>query len=312
MAKNDLVRKPVLSIAIGAVVLLGATACGGSKPIAVGATTIVFASGRDTDFALFLTNVGTSPGRAERLTKNPHPVKWESGVVFQSDAAWAPDGTRIAFTSNRTGRYRLYVMVADGTGERLVPTALPNIRQPAWSPDGKSIALVAGDPTLNTDLYVLDLGSGRSRRLTRTPVDESSPSWSPDGERIAYSRRKVNATATTLHGDVYVVPATGGSSRNVTATPAVDDLSPAWSPDGAWIAFTSITGNQTRLEVIRPDGTGRRVVAHGLALTDPSWSPDSQRIAFSSSIGLEVIGVDGKGLTQITDEIDIDPAWRPR
>jgi Tol biopolymer transport system component len=85
------------------------------------------------------------------------------------DPAWSPDGTRLAFVSNRTGRYELYVANADGTGLRQVTDRLraneltwDALREPAWSADGRRVVLSAykavGFP--GRDVLALDLATG--------------------------------------------------------------------------------------------------------------------------------------------------------
>jgi len=109
---------------------------------------------------------------------------------------WSPDGANIAFTSNRGGRYEIWVMNADGTNRRRLTTAYYDpllaaaIEQkvPAWSPDGRFIAYWSGvegsdpRPNLPRDVWIMSSDGSGPRRLA--PGDD--PAWSPDGTLIIY------------------------------------------------------------------------------------------------------------------------------
>lgn len=121
-------------------------------------------------FEIAVSNIdGTEP---RRLTDNG---------AFDSYPVWSPDGTRIAFISDRSGREgnvypkKLYTMAADGSDERLVYDESAN--SPTWSPDGRLIAFVA-DGAVHT---VRPDGSS----LTRISETRSRPAWSPDGQQLA-------------------------------------------------------------------------------------------------------------------------------
>jgi Tol biopolymer transport system component len=102
------------------------------------------------------------------------------------DARFSPDGSKIAFVSNRSGS--IEICVAQSTGEHLVRlTSLngPLTGSPRWSPDGRQIAFdsrAAG----NTDVYVISAEGGNPRRLTTEAFNEALPSWSRDGAWIYF------------------------------------------------------------------------------------------------------------------------------
>jgi len=137
-------------------------------------------------------------------------------------------------------------------------TALPGqATAPAFSPDGSRIAFAwNGDPAPGTkgfDLYVKALGSETLLRLTRHPSEWISPAWSPDSTRIAFHRIAGADTG------IYVVPALGGPERKLRTTRTSEprrsesrdcarDWCPSsiisWSPDGKWIAFNTVPGDE--------------------------------------------------------------------
>ena len=162
------------------------------------------------------------------------------------------------------------------------------------------------------DLYVLRLSDSRVTRLTDTPSrEESGPTWSPDGKMLAFVRGQ-EGPGPAGGGAIAVIPARGGTPRQLNTGPG-NNLYPAWSPDGKWIVFVNDRHGPFDLYVIHPDSTGLRLIVRTAgAELHPSWSPDGRRLAYGRPEGLFVIGVNGRGNHQITNGIDIDPAWRPR
>lgn len=184
----------------------------------------------------------------------------------------SPDGTSIAFDSDRDGTRGVYVATADGTNVRRV-SGDGFAAVPSWSPDGRQLAFVRAEPGNPRvwNLWLADLQSGEHRRLTSYPFGQPwGGSWFPDGHRLAYSHETelVVLDLSTGHRRTYETPLPG----HLVRTPAV-------SPDGRRIIFQVSRDGAWLLDVDR--GTMRRV------LDDPSaeeytWSPDGHRVAFHS------------------------------
>ena len=102
--------------------------------------------------------------------------------------SWSPNGTKIAFVSNRGGKFGIWVMNANGSGKRLL-TADGAV--PAWSPDGNTLAFVRTNGRTDA-IWMMDADGGNQRRLTVPPqlgsdyARDSMPEWSPDGEALAF------------------------------------------------------------------------------------------------------------------------------
>ncbi len=131
---------------------------------------------------------------------------------------------------------RIWTTSPDGRDARELTRLSASEREPAWSSDGKRIAFV-GDRGKGFDLYVADSRGGIPERVLELEGDERTPSWTPDG-RIVFAHR----AADDVQWDLFVVnPAGSGSSRlplRLTQSPD-DELQPRVSPDGRRIAFSS-------------------------------------------------------------------------
>jgi len=119
--------------------------------------------------------------------------------------------------------------------------------------------------------------------------------------------------ALTWNGEVYLLSADGATFVNLTDNPA-DDASPAWSPDGRKIAFSSDRTGTHHIFLMNADGSGITQLTNGEFETDPEWSGDGEKIAFSArSMGhrhIFVTDIDGGGMTQWTNgDFDVDPSW---
>lgn len=223
----------------------------------------------------------------------------------------------IAFVSSRDGDYAVFVMAADGGGQRRLTAATDEPGNenpffqidPAWSPDATRIAFVSGR-TGSSDVYVMGADGDGTKRLTSTKANDTHPTWSADGAAIAFARA----------GDIYVMGADGSNARRISDI-LVEESDPAWSPDGEWIAYVRRTPGTPvqNIWVMRPDGSDRHALTaqDGRSFT-PAWAPDSSRIVYSTNAEGEVyelftIGVDGKGLKSVTPTADdmFEPSWSP-
>jgi len=106
--------------------------------------------------------------------------------VDDEEPAWSPDGTRIAFVSNRDGHSGIYVMNADGSDPVRLTDGRGAHDSPTWSPDGSRIAFVSNRDG-KTYIYIMDADGGNVTRLTDNDLFEMSPEWSPDGKKIVFA-----------------------------------------------------------------------------------------------------------------------------
>ncbi len=223
--------------------------------------------------------------------------------------AWAPDGRRLAFVSERDGDAEIYVMKADGSAQENLTRQPANDSHPSWSPDGRKIAFVSRRDG-NAEIYVMNADGSGQRNVTRTPSSDLDPAWSPDGRAIAFVQKKPKPSETYL----YVVNADGSGLRRLTTRPA-HLLNPSWSADGKTIRYGRY--------LVHADGTGQTELPRNVPLAG-AWSPDGQRIAFAvayrtprvpeteSDAGLWVVNADGSGSRRVARKAAwSNPAWSP-
>jgi Tol biopolymer transport system component len=289
--------------ALAACVLVTLTACGGG-----GKAThdLLFVSSRSSVYAIYSMNVDGSD--QSRLTRDVPKQAGSSaaGLFFQVEPAWAPDGQRIAFSSNRSGTSQIYVMHADGTGTRQLTSLKGGASGPSWSPDGSRIAFLGFEPGF---VYVMRVDGSGIRRLGPERGNERDPAWSPDGGRVAFVRREPGTSSTEL----WVSRPDGTHQQQLTRLNA-SMSSPTWSPDGTRLAFAANPRGRYELYTVGAEGRGLKRLTHDSIAEDiePSWSPDGKVIAFSRDGAIVTVDLEGAEhvLTKGKNN-DSSPAWRP-
>ena len=197
--------------------------------------------------------------------------------------AWSPDGRHIAFDSNMTGAFRLWIMDANGSHAHMVAGDRPNVADlvPAYTPDGRQLVFSRCIMD-HCAIYSIRVDGSQRRALTKLrPVTDFGASVSPDGKQIAFFRGQAHG----ITGQVYVMNADGSGAHAVTP-PALEGTAPRWSPDGKLITFTSNSDRPGgNIYVMHPDGTGIRRLTHTSFPHNSflsAYAPQGDRIVFAS------------------------------
>ena len=242
----------------------------------------------------------------------------------QARTASSQDGVIVLSRANASGRYSLFAIAPDTRQIRRVTRGCGWDWFPAWSPDGSRIAFSrACRGTSGLDLYIVGANGRGLRRLVHTRTDDLWPSWSPDGSQIAFVSGEPPMTKPGQRGvdpELWVVRVNGHGLKRLTDN-NVRDETPAWSPDGKWIAFFSNRRGHKGLWVIGADG--RRAHPLGIRGGEPAWSPDGTQLAFAhartgagrETVDLYVANADGSGTKRLTHErvgvVSHHPSWSP-
>ena len=240
---------------------------------------------------------------------NPATRQLTNAKKSSQSPAWSPDGSKLAFISDRTDKRQIYLISPQGGEADALTSVEDGISSFAWSPDGKTIAYTATEAKpaaikdrdkkygefqvveqdhRMTHLFNIDVVARATRTLTSGSFNVGSFSWSPDGKSIAFDHRVNPALANSGSTDISIVTVADASVRKLV-TQKGPDSHPVWSPDGSRIAFETAMANPAffytnGVIAMVPASGGTPTVLSAAFDEDPSivaWKPNG--LFFSAS-----------------------------
>lgn len=278
-----------------------------------------------------LNLVDFDSGRSRALTDGTHS---------DTSPCWTPDSQRIVFVSNRSGSPNLWSIHLDGDAPEQLTSFDGIVTTPRVGPDGTRVVFLHAPKTAQQrrvaagpddaqprfrhmrrlgwkldghgywdgawlHLWVVDLRTSKTKRLTSGAFHDRQPAWSPNGRYVAFvSNRVQDEDLHPMNSDIFVVSASGGRPQELTRALG-PKMAPSWSPDGSWIAYIGHhrypdTVENLHVWVVSRRGGARDLVAQSdlmcanLCISDardvpegnaatPMWSADGKRIRFLAS-----------------------------
>ena len=228
---------------------------------------------------------------------------------------FSPTVQEITYLSYVNDKPRVYLYNID-TGQQEVLGDFPGMTfAPRFSPDGNSVIMSLADRG-NSEIYNMDLRTRQVTQLTNHPAIDTSPSYAPDGSHVVFNSDRGGTQ------QLYVMDASGRNVRRISFG-AGRYATPVWSPRSDLIAFTKISQGQFYIGVMRPDGSGERLLTSGFLVEGPTWAPNGRVLMYfrqeptdskghGGSVRLFSIDLTGYNEREIVTPIQgSDPAWSP-
>ena len=223
---------------------------------------------------------------------------------------FSPTSAEIAFMAFEGEQPRVFIMNIE-TGQRELISSLPGMSfAPRFSPDGQRLLMSLQEGGGGANLFEMDLRSRRPRKLTDGAAIDTGPCYAPDGRRIVFESDRDGTQ------QLYVMNADGGGARRITLNEGRYST-PVWSPRGDYIACTKQLGGKFLIAVLKPDGSGERILTEGFHNEGPTWAPNGRVLMFfrdtpgtNGGPKLHTIDLTGYNERQVaTPAFASDPAW---
>jgi len=223
---------------------------------------------------------------------------------------FSPSSQELTYMSFGSDDPKVFLLNID-TGQREVVGNFPGMTfSPRFSPDGQRVVMSL-EQNGAANIYSMDLRSRTTTRLTDSSAIDTSPSYSPDGSRVVFESDRGGAQ------QIYTMGANGGGATRISFNEGRYST-PVWSPKGDYIAFTKQSAGKFAIGIMKPDGSGERILAEGFHNEGPTWAPNGLFLMFFRESGgsggpkIYMVDVFGRSETLVpTPSYASDPAWGP-
>jgi TolB protein len=253
--------------------------------------------------------------RESMKTQNILKIVFSSiGIILSLVLAWIA-GDALSGATEPAIHYALYVINTDGSEQKILRNdPMFELWGPAWSPDGKHIAISfvasSGD---TSEIYLLDADGQNPMQLTHNGHQNYLPAWSHDGSQIAFVSQQGKDTQTA---EIYVVDTNGNNERRLTQNDA-PEYGVTWSPDDRQIAFGSKLDGNWQIYLMNADGANQHPLTVRADGSAPTWSPDGQSLSLTSerdgSANIYTLTLDGQNQLNVTNDktVSSNSSWSP-
>ncbi len=263
----------------------------------------------DTRIA-FVDESGPRQNRTKRLAimdqdgANAHYLTHGDDLVVTP--RFSPSSQELTYMSFGAEDPRVFLLNID-TGQHEVVGNFPGMTfSPRFSPDGQRIVMSLEDNGV-ANIYSMDLRSRATTRLTNSSAIDTSPCYSPDGSRICFESDRGGTQ------QIYVMSAGGGAANRISFGDGRYST-PVWSPKGDYIAFTRQSAAGFAIGVIKPDGSGERILVESFHNEGPTWAPNGLFVMFFRNVNggprLFMRDIFGRAEFEVpTSSFASDPSW---
>jgi len=264
---------------------------------------------------VFVDETGSKSERVKRLAimdqDGANVLMLTNGEDLVVTPRFSPSRQELVYATLAEGDWHVYLLNLE-TGQQERIGNFPNMAfSPRFSPDGQQVVLSLQQGG-NANIYKMDLRTKQMTRLTDSPSIDTAPSYAPSGGQIVFESDRGGEQ------QLYVMSAGGGQAQRISFGSGKYGT-PVWSPRGDLIAFTKQEAGAFKIGVMRPDGSGERILTEGFHNEGPTWSPNGRVLMFfrdagGASGGPQLWSVDITGYNEQivpTPSFASDPAWSP-
>ena len=268
---------------------------------------------------VYISESGPLNARIKRLAimdQDGHNHQFLSdGSYLVLTPRFSPTSQEVAYLAYYKNEPRVYILNLETNRQELLGTFPGMTFAPRFSPDGQSIIMSLAEQGL-TDIFLMNLQNQEVKQLTNSPSIDTSPTFSPDGQRIVFNSDRGGTQ------QLYIMNSNGGKAKRISFGKG-RYATPVWSPRGDLIAFTKISKGEFFIGVMRPDGSGERLIAKGYLVEAPTWAPNGRVLMYfkqdrmgndgqSGKVRLFRVDITGYNEKEIITPSDAsDPAWSP-